>query len=59
VFRIRHGERQERWPDVHENEWKSSTDLHGVVGVGYWEDLPESWGRGGSQESMRVILSET
>jgi hypothetical protein len=25
-FRIMCGEGQERWPDVHENEWKSATD---------------------------------
>ena len=29
--RIRYGEGQERWPDGHENEWKSATDGGGDV----------------------------
>lgn len=30
-FRIRCGEGQDRWPDSHENEWKSTTDEGEVV----------------------------
>ena len=33
AFRIRCGERQERWSDGHENEWKSAV-VRGVVVVG-------------------------
>ena len=29
-IRIRCGEGQERWPDGHENEWKSATDGWGL-----------------------------
>jgi hypothetical protein len=30
-FRIRCGEGQKRWVDVHKNEWKSATDRVGEV----------------------------
>jgi hypothetical protein len=51
-FRIRWGERQERWPDGNENEWKSATD-----GGGWGEHLQdetEIWDKVSVQESVVV-----
>ena len=33
VFRINCGKGQERWPDGHDNEWKSATDGGEVGGI--------------------------
>ena len=52
AFRIRCEEGQERWSDGHENEWKSTTG-------GGLKDVPETWERGGAQESMGVNLAVT
>lgn len=38
-----------------ENTWKSAAGGAG----GYLEDMPETWDRGGSQESMGMTLVET
>jgi hypothetical protein len=54
VFRINCGKGQERWPDGHDNEWKSAAG----GGRGHLEGLPETW-NGGSQESVGVTLAET
>ena len=32
-FTIRYGQKQERWPDGHENEWKSATDVGQIGGI--------------------------
>jgi hypothetical protein len=55
-FRIRCEDGQEGLPDDHENEWKS-TYLYG--GRGQLQDLPETWDKGGYQESMGLTLAET
>jgi hypothetical protein len=54
--RIRCGEGQERESKL-ENKWKSASDRDREVGV--LEDLAEIWDRGGTQESMGMILVET
>jgi len=58
-FSIRWGERQERCPDGHANEWKSATDGSGEVCVGHLQDKTETWDKVGAQESMGVILAVT
>ena len=57
-FIIRCSERQKRWPDVHENEWKSATD-DGQGSRGHLQDETETWDKGGAQESMWVTLAVT
>lgn len=54
---VRCGEGQERWPDKHENEWKSATGRW--EGRGHLQDKTETWDKGGTQESMRVTLAMT
>ena len=44
-----------RWPDGHENEWKSATD-RGGGGGGLVQDETD---KGGTQESMGVSLAMT
>ena len=46
-FRIRCGERQERWLDDHANELKSATDTGKEV-----QDVAETWYKEGAHESM-------
>ena len=54
----RYGKRQRRWPDDHENEWKSAVESRRG-----WEaslGLARHLGaRGGSQESMGVSSAKT
>jgi hypothetical protein len=55
VFGILSVEKQERWPDSHENEWKSATDRGG-------EDISRTRQRHGIREtpqSIRVALTVT
>ena len=61
MFRLRYREGQERWPDGHENEWKSATggEICKGRGRGHLEAVPKTWDRGGSQESMGVALAKT
>ena len=49
-FRIKAREVQERWLDVHENEWKSTTDRGGVGSISRKRHRPGD--KGGFQESM-------
>jgi hypothetical protein len=44
-FRIRYGDGQERWLDVHENEY--NLQLTGVRGD-IWQDEKETWDKGGT-----------
>ena len=39
---IRCGEGQKKWPDGHENEWKSETDRGGEVGASCGCDIREA-----------------
>jgi hypothetical protein len=55
-FSIRCEERQEKWPDGHENGWKSASDRHGEV-RGNLKDIPEIWDKRGAQEPIEVTLA--
>ena len=48
----------ERLADGYENEWKSATGRDAEVGR-HLQDVTETWGKGGAQESMGVTLAAT
>ena len=50
-------EGQERWPNGHENKWKSESGGSGERG--HLEDVPEAWDRVGVQELVGVTLGVT
>lgn len=47
---------QDRWPDGQENELKSAADRGRVMG--FLENVPDTWARGGSQRLMVVTLAQ-